>query len=48
MAQCMKEMEETQARAREEMAAMLAENEDLKPSRLSAAGCNSKRCHPAR
>lgn len=30
VAQCMKEMEETQARAREEMAAMLAENEDLK------------------
>lgn len=30
VAQCMKEMEETQARAREEMAATLAENEDLK------------------
>ncbi|XP_060538554.1 LOW QUALITY PROTEIN: ankyrin repeat domain-containing protein 35 [Pantherophis guttatus] len=30
VAQCIKEMEETQFRAREEMVAMLAENEDLK------------------
>ncbi|XP_026547025.1 ankyrin repeat domain-containing protein 35-like, partial [Notechis scutatus] len=30
VAQCIKEMEETQFKAREEMAAMLAENEDLK------------------
>ncbi|KAL7978327.1 hypothetical protein Chor_014866, partial [Crotalus horridus] len=36
VAQCMKEMEETQARAREEMAAMLAENEDLKKEAAEA------------